>query len=359
MPLQYMRNLFVRGALVSLGYWGNYNYFNLRGDRRNAAIQVFECVETLPIQGLATFGDSFFDRPYRKLIAQALVDLDEARNKYRKIETENFWKNSWYFAKSSLAFMTIGVAGLSAAAIAGALTGGGLSPLGVIAAKSVIDGIEVSDPVLEDSSSLRGEIDKLQCLVEDYFDSLLDECGERLSVLRKFPDIFSISLDEIDRLNQGKASGVEAPQGTISCSELRKLCRDLKGASSCYLGNEVPDAKLKNARELFGIRKDDCIYLVYDDTLFGSCKCGFAIWHSGISWRNDWAHDNTSGRIAWNELGDKEIEMEGSNLLIGDKQIAVSLSENRKKFKEMLCAVKGRVSTQGFTPIAAHGDAES
>ncbi len=54
--------------LIGVGYWGNYHYFNLRRDPRNALIQIYECTKKCPVIGVDIFPSVFFSRDYREII---------------------------------------------------------------------------------------------------------------------------------------------------------------------------------------------------------------------------------------------------------------------------------------------------
>lgn len=139
--------------LIGLGYWGNFHYFNLRGDKRNAAIQVYECTKLYPLIGLILFSSKFFSKNYSAIISGIGSELDNAQKCYQQIEGDNFWKNVWYYTKKGFVYLTAGVAGFGAGAIAGALTPGPTVFLaGGMAADTVVEKLKVSSPCLTDSS---------------------------------------------------------------------------------------------------------------------------------------------------------------------------------------------------------------
>ncbi|NYT01416.1 MAG: hypothetical protein GKC10_01480 [Methanosarcinales archaeon] len=85
--------------LIALGYWGNFNYFYFMGDRRNALLQVYECTENYPTQGLIAFDRSFFSRDYRKMASEMGSELNAYQKKLQELEGELFWKKVKHYAK--------------------------------------------------------------------------------------------------------------------------------------------------------------------------------------------------------------------------------------------------------------------
>lgn len=171
--------------LIALGHWGNYHYFNIRGDKRNAAIQVYECTGSFPLIGLNLFPKKFFSVNYASLLSCAFNELDKVQISYDELSGENLLKNVWYYTKKGFVIVTAGAAGLTVAAIAGALTGGAAAPPGFLAAKAVWEELDIAEPNLHDTGSLKVTIDQLQKRIEDYLHQLEQECAERFRTLQK------------------------------------------------------------------------------------------------------------------------------------------------------------------------------
>ena len=68
-----------------IGYWGNFHYFNLMGDKRSAAIQVYSLSKKYPRIGVAIFSSKFFSRDYN-----ALLESAEAESQAMANRLENF-----------------------------------------------------------------------------------------------------------------------------------------------------------------------------------------------------------------------------------------------------------------------------
>jgi hypothetical protein len=165
--------------LIALGYWGNCHYFNIRGDKRNAVIQIYECTAKYPILGLILFPACFFSKDYGAVISQTATQLDEIRHRYDELSGENFWKNAWYYTKQGFVLVTAGAAGIAVATIASVLSLGISTPLIAIGTKKFYDEIEVSQPDLNDTQSLMNTINQLQSRIDDYFHELVEECHKQ------------------------------------------------------------------------------------------------------------------------------------------------------------------------------------
>ncbi len=86
---------------------------------------------------------------------------------------------------------------------------------------------------------------------------------------------------------------------------------DLSVKLGTPIASDIP--KYAKAVNRFAIPQDEKIYLIYDETLFGSCKVGFAITSSGLFYR----HKKQAGHCAWAELATLRIFAD-STLSIGE-----------------------------------------
>lgn len=70
--------------LIGFGYYGSFHYFNLQGDKRSAAIQVYECVEKWSEWGgslfaLQMFSPNFFSKNYAQVIERLIQQISEVQ----------------------------------------------------------------------------------------------------------------------------------------------------------------------------------------------------------------------------------------------------------------------------------------
>ena len=68
--------------LIAFGYYGSFHYFNLQGDKRSAAIQVYECVEKWSEWGgslfaLQMFSPKFFSKNYAQIIERLIQQISK------------------------------------------------------------------------------------------------------------------------------------------------------------------------------------------------------------------------------------------------------------------------------------------
>jgi hypothetical protein len=80
--------------LITVGYIGQFNYFNSKGDARNAAIKVYECVEKWedwknPLVGLQQFPTKLFNQDYGQLISEKLTELKNTECQLQEISQGN------------------------------------------------------------------------------------------------------------------------------------------------------------------------------------------------------------------------------------------------------------------------------
>jgi hypothetical protein len=170
--------------LIAIGHWGNSHYFNIRGDMRNAAIQVYECTAKFPIIGLVLFSSHFFTKDYGALISGAASQLHELHERYEELSGKNFWKNAWYYTRKGFVFVTAGAAGLAIGAIGAALGAGPVALYGVKAAEDIYEEMDVSPPILDDTDSLMNTINELQKGIDDNLHALVVECQKRHATLQ-------------------------------------------------------------------------------------------------------------------------------------------------------------------------------
>jgi hypothetical protein len=165
--------------LISLGYYGSFHYFNILGDKRNAAIQVYECVEKWiawenPLFALELFPQSFFSQNYIKILSQLYRDIE---NLLINIKDHD----SVFNENAAKAGATVGNAG---AAIAWLLMGSinplalGAGIVGYIAAGSLFKRKNLKE-------ADKDKISNAQNVLSTTFSDLEEECKFRHQALQK------------------------------------------------------------------------------------------------------------------------------------------------------------------------------
>ena len=91
----------------------------------------------------------------------------------------------------------------------------------------------------------------------------------------------------------------------------------------------MPVNKLKNAKEafLFG-EKDEKLFFICDQTVFKSCKEGFAMTDEALYWK---PHFNEVGKVVYKEI--KSVKREGEWITINEQFFNVNKSMNYKMMK--------------------------
>lgn len=79
-------------------------------------------------------------------------------------------------------------------------------------------------------------------------------------------------------------------------------------AKDCSFGTPITGGKrLSRARKYFNIPDEDNVYMIYDSTLLGSCKEGFALCSSGF-----YCCIDGTGYLSWDDFIQANIPLEGS-----------------------------------------------
>ena len=104
--------------LICLGYWGNHHYFNLTGEKRNAAIQVYQCTEHSPQFGMLLFSSTFFSKNFADRIGVATAEVKTLCERLAELERKNVGDKVRYYLRQALQLGTTGVVGAGAAVFA-------------------------------------------------------------------------------------------------------------------------------------------------------------------------------------------------------------------------------------------------
>jgi len=113
------------------------------------------------------------------------------------------------------------------------------------------------------------------------------------------------------------ASGVTRTNSASSTNSLRAICIKYDGTPHLYLDDTISPQRLATARERLNVPADEVVLMLYDDTLFGSNRVGFAICNGGLYWRNDWAVSSQRRFLAWPEFAERSIVLENLNISLG------------------------------------------
>jgi len=143
---------------------------------------------------------------------------------------------------------------------------------------------------------------------------------------RKFIDSISDSLYGIDYLTENKGSnyqksskksGSMAKQEKNNINFIVRSCNGIKIDSVyCEIGSPINPAyskRYEKAKVYFNITDNEEIFLIYDATVFGNCKQGFALCTNGFYYC-----EKKSGYLDWNQFRSVKISKSFFGLTIGD-----------------------------------------
>ncbi|HET7231090.1 MAG TPA: GYF domain-containing protein [Longimicrobium sp.] len=125
-------------------------------------------------------------------------------------------------------------------------------------------------------------------------------------------------------------------------AQILEICRD-HSFSSFWVDGEIPAKKLRNAREHFPIPAGERVFALYDATVFGSAKEGFAVCATGVYWRNGWTVPTIDTRVTWQQLPAcrlKAIVSPGAIELGDGNSVGVLLDESRAAALELFTALR-------------------
>jgi hypothetical protein len=102
-----------------------------------------------------------------------------------------------------------------------------------------------------------------------------------------------------------------------STEMLRMICIKYDGTLKLYLDDSISPQRLATARERFNVPADEVVVMLYDDTLFGNNRLGFAICSGGLYWRNDWAVPSKRRFLTWPAFAERTIVLEKWSIDLG------------------------------------------
>lgn len=120
--------------------------------------------------------------------------------------------------------------------------------------------------------------------------------------------------------------------------KIQKLCTQYEKFDYWRPIDIIPQRKINRIRREFRIPENETIYLVYDNTILGSNKDGFAICESGLYWENAWFTETHRNYINWTDFAKRNIQVTENaeiNLDRGDV-ISVLIEEDRERVIRLL-----------------------
>ena len=182
--------------LIGLGYYGSFHYFNLQGDKRSAAIQVYECVEKWsewgdPLFALQMFSHKFFSKNYVQIIERLVEQIYEIRVNSGNV-TEEMGTLGSVAGTATLYGVIMGLASASGIGVgAGGLglllagpVGWGILGVGAVSAGIVGNMFPKKQKQAENSASDKAKYEQLTKELEAINTELYEECKKRKRMLQ-------------------------------------------------------------------------------------------------------------------------------------------------------------------------------
>ena len=137
---------------------------------------------------------------------------------------------------------------------------------------------------------------------------------------------------------QARAGGADAKAGAIGAPKaIRELCEPFDEENSFYFDDSIDEKRMKTARERLNIPPDEKIWLLYDDTLLGTNREGFAICESGVYWRNAWTTSSKRAYLSWRDFASRSISLKSMEIKLGrGDNIGVAGAGEQKVMKAIL-----------------------
>ena len=125
---------------------------------------------------------------------------------------------------------------------------------------------------------------------------------------------------------------------------IRKVCIKYEATKNLYLNETIDKKRIATVREQFNIAANEEVIMVYDDTILGNNKVGFAICTGGLYWKNDWSVDTKRNFLTWEAFAERELSLEGYHIKLerGDVigMAGIGNEEARKQTLNMLREIK-------------------
>lgn len=132
---------------------------------------------------------------------------------------------------------------------------------------------------------------------------------------------------------------------------IREVCIKYEEVHNLYLDETISPERMATVRERFNIPANETVIMVYDDTIFGNNKLGFAICAGGLYWKNDWSVETKRSSLTWKAFAEREIKLSTYQIKLSTYQIelgrgdaigvaGVGDDEARKQIVKMLKEIK-------------------
>ena len=126
---------------------------------------------------------------------------------------------------------------------------------------------------------------------------------------------------------------------------IREVCAKYDGTRSLYVNEIIEPKRMATVHDEFNIPANETIIMVYDDTVFGSNKVGFAICAGGLYWKNDWSVDTNRNFLTWADFAEREIKLDGYHIQLGRGDVIGAAGVGDDKARERIVKLFGEIKS--------------
>ena len=147
------------------------------------------------------------------------------------------------------------------------------------------------------------------------------------------------------------AASLAEPENPQSVPELLlAICGKYEAHDWCNTAETISPKKLRRAMKALAIPDGEQVIMLYDDTILGSNRRGFAVCETGLYWRNVWDTPTKRTKLTWKQYVERDIALDefAIDLGRGDKISVANWEEDREKIAALLRDIAGRLRNVDF-----------
>ena len=142
-----------------------------------------------------------------------------------------------------------------------------------------------------------------------------------------------------------KVSESKPQKGKSEPGSIRNICIKYEATPNLYFEDSIDAKRMATVRSQFNIPATEEVIMVYDDTIFGNNKVGYAICTGGLYWKNDWAVDTKRTFLSWDAFVERDIALKENQIDLGRGDAigvaGVGDDNARQQMVKMLQEIKG------------------
>jgi hypothetical protein len=150
--------------------------------------------------------------------------------------------------------------------------------------------------------------------------------------------IKAIPVEVIDRAN-----GASTGPTTKEAKSIRAICANYEETRNLRLDETINAKSMKTVRSSFNLPTDETVIMVYDDTLMGSNKTGFAICQGGLYWKNDWTTETRRNFLTWQVFAERTIRLDEFTIQLGHSDKINTAGVGDKAAREQMVALLNEI----------------